>query len=75
MKATNYGNGYKFAAIQKRRRSNPTMVKIQQTRKDGSWGKERETRTYGNETPEQVIERLTKLNPGTQFRLAEEVQA
>ena len=72
MKATNYGNGYKFAAIQKRR-SNPTMVMIQATRKDGSWGKARETRTYGNETPEQVIERLTKLNPGTQFRLAEEV--
>ena len=72
MKATNYGNGYKFAAIQKRR-SNPTMVKIQQTRKDGSWGKERLTRVYGNETPEQVIERLTKLNPGTQFRLVEEV--
>ena len=72
MKATNYGNGYKFAALHK---GHPTMVKIQSTRKDGSWGKVRETRTYGNETPEQVIERLTKLNPGTQFRLAEEVQA
>jgi hypothetical protein len=71
MTRTNYGNGYKFMAIQKRR-SNPSMVKIQQTRKDGSWGKVRETRVYGKETPEQVIERLTKLNPGTNFRLAEE---
>lgn len=70
MTATNYGNGYKFTAIQKRR-SNAKTVLIQQTRKDGSWGKAREYGTYGNETAEQVVERLTKLNPGTNFRIAE----
>ena len=70
MKATNYGNGYKFAAIMKRRSGTPYTVTVQRKRKDGTWGKPTATRTYGNETPEQVVERLTKNNPGTEYRLA-----
>ena len=66
---TNYGNGYKFRALTNRR-SNPRTVTIQGTLKSGGWGKPTETQVFGNETPEQVIERLNKLNT-RQFRLAE----
>lgn len=69
MTATNYGNGYKFKAIMARRNHKRT-VSIQAMRKDGSWGKAREYETYGDETDEQVVARLTKLN-NQAFRLAE----
>lgn len=69
MTRTNYGNGYKFKAIMERR-SNKRTVRIQAMSKDGTWGKACEYETYGNETDEQVVERLTKLN-NKAFRLAE----
>ena len=69
MKATNYGNGYKFKAIMERRSSKHT-VSIQAMRKDGTWGKAREYKPIGNETDEQVVERLARLN-NQAFRLAE----
>lgn len=65
---TNYGNGYKFKAMIDRRTSKDTVL-IQAQRKDGTWGKPRECRRFGNETDEQVVERLTKLN-GQVFRFA-----
>ena len=70
MTRTNYGNGYKFAAIMKRRQGEKQTVTIQRMTKKG-WGKPCETQRYGKETDEQVVERLNKLNPGSQFRLAE----
>ena len=63
---TNYGNGYKFTALNKRH-SNPTMVTVQRETKSG-WGKPYETEVLGNETPEQVVERLIKNN-NKMFRL------
>ncbi len=68
MTRTNYGNGYKFKAIMARR-SHKTTVTVQSRKKNGEWGKPRETQVFGNETPEQVVERLTKLN-NKEFRLA-----
>ncbi len=70
MTFTNAGNQYKFKAIMQRRASK-TEVMVQRLRKDGSWGAPLASRVFGNETPEQVIERLHSLNPGKQFRLAE----
>lgn len=46
------------------------VVMIQCIRKDGTWGKALEYKRYGNETDEQVVERLIKNN-NKQFRLAE----
>lgn len=70
MKMNNYGNGYKFAAIIKRRHSEPETVMIQAMTKAGKWGKPVSYKKYGNETAEQVVERLIKNN-GKQFKLAE----
>ena len=66
---TNYGNGYKFQAINKNR-SNTNIIMVQRMTNKGTWGKAIETRVFGNETPEQVIERLIKNN-NRQFRLAQ----
>ncbi len=68
MTRTNYGNGYKFKAIMARR-SHKTTVTVQRRKNNGEWGKPMETQVFGNETPEQVVERLTKLN-NREFRLA-----
>lgn len=67
MTMTNSGNQYKFRALMNRR-SNPTTVTVQGMTKKG-WGAPHETRVFGNETPEQVVERLNKLN-SREFRLA-----
>lgn len=55
-----------------RRKANKVsrMVKIQCMKKDGTWGKAVEYTRYGNETDEQVVERLIKNN-GKAFRLAQ----
>lgn len=70
MTRTNYGNGYKFQAIMKRRSSNSNTVMIQCMKKDGTWGKAMSYKKYGNETDAQVVERLIKNN-NKPFRLAE----
>lgn len=69
MTMTNYGNGYKFSTIIKKR-SNPQFVMVQRMKKDGTWGKATKSPVFGKETPEQVIERLI-ANNNVQFRIAE----
>ena len=44
---------------------------VQKLKKNGEWGKARETVRYGNETDEQVVERLNTLNPAEKFRIAQ----
>jgi len=68
MAMTNYGNGYKFKAIMERR-SNKSTVLVQRMKNDGAWGKPIEMQAFGNETPEQVVERLIRNN-NRQFRVA-----
>ena len=68
MKATNYGNGYKFQAIMDRRSTKKTIL-VQRMKNDGTWGKPCEIPTFGK-APEQVIENLIENN-NRQFRLAE----
>lgn len=70
MTMTNYGNGYKFSAIMARRRHKNTVL-VQRMKKDGTWGKPLESQRYGNETDEQVIERLIRLN-NRPYRIAEQ---
>lgn len=70
MTINNTGNKYKFAAIQARRHNPNNDLMVQRMKKDGTWGKPLKTRRFGNETDEQVVERLIKLN-GVQFRLAQ----
>ena len=45
-------------------------VMIQGMKKDGTWGKAHECPRYGNETDEQVVERMIKNN-NKQFRIAQ----
>lgn len=66
---TNAGNGYKFKAIMENR-SNAETVAIQKKTKSGKWGKALVVKTYGNETPEQVVARFEKNN-GCEYRIAE----
>lgn len=67
---TNYGNGYKFKAIMERR-SAKREVLIQRMKKDGTWGKPLSYQVFGDETPEQVLERIQSLNPQNAFQLAQ----
>jgi hypothetical protein len=50
--------------------ANKNTVMIQRMTKSGKWGKAYETQRFGNETDEQVVERLI-ANNGVQFRIAE----
>lgn len=66
---TNAGNKYKFEAIMENR-SNIETVAIQKKGKSGKWGKPMVVKTYGNETPEQVVARFERNN-GCEYRIAE----
>lgn len=65
-KFTNYGNKYKFKALNggKSRRT----VKLQSKKKDGSWGSPIEYEAYGSEGPEEVRQRL-ESNNHREFRI------
>ncbi|MCL2235448.1 MAG: hypothetical protein FWB98_03275 [Defluviitaleaceae bacterium] len=52
----------------------PSQTKVpmvQRLKKNGEWGVPRDTVRYGNETDEQVVERLNSLNPNEKFRIAQ----
>ncbi|MDR2654525.1 MAG: hypothetical protein LBC56_00410 [Oscillospiraceae bacterium] len=57
-----------FKALQNRRSSKNELM-VQCRIKSGVWGKTRATQVFGNETPEEVVSRLNRLNPD--FRIAE----
>ena len=59
-----------FKALQDRR-SNKNEVMVQRQLKNGTWGKAHATQVFGNETPEEVVNRLNRLNPNSLYRIAE----
>lgn len=60
MSFTNYGNKYKFKALN--RGGSKSIVKLQYKKKDGTWSNTIESETYGNETPEDVRRRMENNN-------------
>lgn len=64
--------GPSILAAQERERTGAGQPLVQRRLRNGKWSVPRPARTYGKETPEQVVERLTRNNPGTQYRLAQE---
>ena len=52
-------------------RKEKSTVFVQRKLKSGAWGKPLPTMRLGTETDEQVVGRLNKLNPGSEYRLAE----
>lgn len=54
-----------------RRRRSARTVRIQRVLKSGKWGKPHDTQRFGNETDQEVVDRLNRLNPGSQYRLAQ----
>lgn len=72
MARSNYIPKYQFQAIVAGRKSAPQVVMIQRKLKSGKWGKARETEKLGKyESDQDVVDRLNKCNPGSEFRLAE----
>lgn len=72
MARTSYVPKYQFQAIMANRESAPQVVMIQRKLKSGKWGKAHETTKLGRyESDQDVIDRLNRLNPGSEFRLAE----
>ena len=68
----NYIPEYQFQAIMAGCGSAPQVVMIQRKLKGGKWGKARETKKLGKyESDQDVVDRLNKCNPGSEFRLAE----
>lgn len=59
-----------FGMLVNRHKKN--TVTLQRQLKSGAWGKPTEYELYSETTAEDVIKRLTKLNPGTVYRVAEE---
>jgi hypothetical protein len=53
------------------RRSTKQNIMVQSQLKNGKWGKSWSTQVFGVETPQDVIARLTRLNPGKSFRTAQ----
>ena len=56
--------------IQAEERARARSLMVQPMLKSGVWGKDLETKRFGNETDEDVIARLEKNN-NKQFRIAE----
>ena len=52
-------------------RKEKNAVFVQRRLKSGAWGKPQPSMRLGSETNEQVVDRLNKLNPGSEYRLAE----
>jgi hypothetical protein len=59
-----------LAKIRRAKRRAARSIPVQCLRKDGTWGATVLHESFGTETPEEVVERLTRLNPGRTFRLA-----
>lgn len=70
MTFTNYGNEYKFEAIQKRRHHARQTITYQRMKKNGEWGKVRTEELRYYNTPKEAVAAWNELNPETKFRLA-----
>lgn len=57
--------------IRKARNSKKAPVYSQRLLKNGKWGKPRQELVFGGEAPQDVIDRLNKLNPNNTYRLAQ----
>ena len=72
MARTGYIPKYQFQAIMANRKSAPQVVMVQRKLKSGKWGKALETKKLGKyESDQDVVDRLNRSNPGSEFRLAE----
>lgn len=53
-----------------RAKAHQQFVMVQRMRKDGTWGQPLQARKFGNESDEEVVERLVKNNC-VEYRIAE----
>lgn len=72
MTKSSYIPKYQFQAVMANRKGESEVIMVQRKLKSGKWGKALPTKKLGKyESDQDVVDRLNKFNPGSEYRLAE----